>query len=129
MKTHFYNKRNLINEAIKKSGAPIIERENKYNIDMHNVLKDGMTIEELDKILANNRIIAEKKEIAKYIVNILNNKKCKKIIEIIEDTIDEASINVIIRLLCWSHYYGNNIDIGFIRQKIKNDKFVNLLVN
>ena len=133
LKTHFYNKRNLINEAIEKSGAPIMELENKYDINMQNVLKDGMTIEELDKILADNRRkakeLAPKKEIAKYIINLINNGQYKKIIEIIENIVDEQSMNVVMRLLCESYYCGNNIDINDIQQKIKNDARANLLIN
>lgn len=108
LKAHFYNKRNLIIDAIEKSGKPIIGLETK--IKEKNILKNGMTVEELDRILIENRRKAEKimpqKELAKYILSKylkkihISKNKYAKIIEIIDDIIEEQDIKNIIRLLC-----------------------------
>ena len=135
LKTHFYNKRNLIINAIEKSEKPILELEIKNKTK--NILKDGMTIEELDKILADNRIKAEKlapkKEIINYVITLikkgLTDEQHKKMYQVIEDITEENEVNIIMRLLCETYYYGNNIDADTLKQKIKDDMYANKLIS
>lgn len=130
LKTHFYNRRDLINKSIKKSGKPILEPvlRNKTR----NILKKGLTMEEVDRLMTEDKIKSEKivpkKEIAKYILlecikieNKLNNNQIQKINEIIDDIIEENEINIIVRLLSIIYCGIDNIDINIDIIKQKNN--------
>lgn len=136
LKAQFYNKRNLIIDAIERSGKPVLSKKIEDEIKPKIILKDGMTIEELDKILIENRRKSEellpKKEIAKYIIKLiksgLSNTQFQRINEVIDDIIEEQEINTIMRVLCETYYNGNYIDINTIKQKIHEDKQIDKLI-
>lgn len=53
LKTNFYNNRHMIINSIKKSGKPIIST--KMNDNKRNILKKGLTIDKLDKLLKQKK--------------------------------------------------------------------------
>lgn len=123
LKTHFYNNRDLIAESIKKSGKPIISDANT-NCYQKNILRDGLTIEELDKILKKKaKKLEPKKEIAKYIIDLLkhrlNEDDYHRVNYILDGITKECAIDAIIKLLCMSCVYNINIDSYQINEKIK----------
>lgn len=133
LKAQFYNKRNLIIDAIEKSGKPVIGLNIKNQTEQKFILKNGMSVEELDKILAENSQKSEKllpkKEIAKYIVRLFNNENhTKNIIEIIDDIIEESDMNVIMRLLCETYCCRNSVDISTVQQKINEDELATNMI-
>lgn len=137
LKAQFFNKRNLIIEAIDKSGKPIISSNENEN-DLKINLKNGMTIEELDKILIENKLKAEKlaprKEIAKYILSDhikfykTDKDQYQKINEIIDDILEDHEMNVITRLLCQLYCNKNSININTIKKKINTDNLASKLI-
>ena len=136
LKAYFYNKRNLIIDAIEKSGKTIIGIETKTK--QKNILKNGMTIDELDKILAENRQkaenIAPQKELAKYIlskylkISHIDKNKYAKIIEIIDDIIEEQEIKTITRLLCAMCYDKTKINVEITDKDLfKEQEIINFM--
>lgn len=128
LKTYFYNDRHLIIDSIEKSGKPIMGFHNK---NTHNyVLKDGLTVKELDKILKGNKQKAleleQKKESARYIIFLIkeniDKNQYSSIIDIINNSNEIYVVNIIMRLLCVTYYYGNSINIKLVNEKINFER-------
>lgn len=123
LKTHFYNNRNLITKSIKKSGKPI-SSDLKTNCHQKNILRDGLTIEDLDKILKKKaKKLEPKKDIALYIINLIkyrfNQDEYYRINYILDNISKEYAVDAMIKLLCMFYVYKINIDINKLNEKIE----------
>lgn len=132
LKTQFFNNRHLVKKSIENSDKsvkmPSIKNKTK------NILKDGMTIEELDKILTNNKKqkslkINLKKELAVYVLNKLKDTFSEKYYQSLLDKINNAkdiiTIDVITRLLSQTFCFGDKLSTSIIDEKIKTEAEIN----
>ncbi len=118
IKTHFYNGKNMIQEAIKNSGAPIegIKTEN------NNLWMNEYNFEEIEKQI---NLINSKKELAKYILKNTHHLDHKTIMILIDSTENIDEINMINRLLTKSMINKNDINEEIIKEEILKDKQIN----
>lgn len=122
----FMEKRNLMLEAKKQTEKKIM---NNHQNDYTNILKDGITIDEIEKKLEQ---VSFQKEIANYLLKKLdtdiNGHQYVLLFNTIDKTSDINILNFIIRLLTNSFYLGDDINIDIIQEKIKKeaeiDKFI-----
>ena len=126
LKTRFYNNRHLILDSIKNSKKPIKEVNAKNTTK--NILKDGLTIEELDVLLTTKKI---KKELAMHLLNQSNNNKTqhKLLSEIIGKTTDVNILNIIIRALTKTICFGDDINSELIKNNIDKEAEINELLS
>ena len=96
---------------------------------------EGNEITVYDAILLGRKPyikLAPKKEIAKYIVNIikkrLSDKQCKQINDIIDDIIEKKEMNIVMRLLCVLYHKKYSFDSDVINEKINEDKTVRKII-
>ena len=119
LKANFYNQRNLVQTAVKNSGKNLFKNEN--NDSEINILKEGVTIADIDDYLKkekerkdkNNDILVIKKEIATYILKRLinlTNMKYNEFMEKINKIDDVETLNIIVCLLNKSYCRGININ-------------------
>ena len=123
LKSEFYNQRKLVQEAMKNSGKNPVENI-KHDLEM-DILRDGVTVEEVDDDINKEREIKKqnqsrlvlKKEIAVFILKKLvnlTNEKSNELIKRINAIDNIANINIIIALLSKSYCRGfdiNDVDI------------------
>jgi len=134
LKTRFYNNKHLIIEAMQKSGKTIVQNKSKNK--SKNILKDGLTIDELDRLLKirkkNSQKIILKKEIAldllEELINDMNDAQYLSLIDVIEKTCDIPTLNIIIRLLDKSYCFKNKINYDIIQDKIKKEEEINKII-
>lgn len=127
LKTHLYNNRNLLIESIKKSGKPIMGQYTNLISPKKNILKNGMSIDDLDKILKEkSKKLDPKREIAKYIIELIKDEiddnEYYRLMDTLNYISQEYEINTIIKLLCISYTYNININAYEINKKIKQYK-------
>ena len=118
LKSNFYNQRNLVQTAVKNSGKNLIQNEN--NDSEINILKEGVTIADIDDYLKkekkrkdkNKDALALKKEVAIYILERLSLTRMKydELMGIINKVDNVENIDIVIRLLNKSYCCGMNIN-------------------
>lgn len=121
IKIHFYNGKNVVQEAIKKTGASIEGIKNENNKSWMN----EYNFEEIEKQI---NLLKTKKDMAKYFLKNskhIDHKTVTLLIETVEN-IDE--INIINRLLTRSLIEKNNINEDMIKEQILKDKEMNELL-
>lgn len=129
LKTHFYNNRDLVYDAIDKSGASIIGSQN------HNAEPwlDKYDLDDIDKKINQRKLETEKisikKELALYVLDKINNINHEILRDIIKETMDINVINVINRLLTKSYCLNENLDESIIKKQIKKDVLINEILS
>jgi len=133
LKKHFYNNRDLIIEAKKHTNNN--NKKPNHKNKLKNILKDGLTIEDIDRKLKlkkiNDQRIRLKKEIAKDLlqnINEINDSDQKSIIKLIDQTTDINILQIIVRLLDGAYCFKNNINNNTIQIKIKKEDEKNKLL-
>lgn len=115
LKKHFYNNHNLVLEAKKHTDKGI--KNNNHKNNLKNILKEGYTIEDIEKR------INLKKEIAMHVLseltNDMNKIQYKSLINTINQTTNIKILSIIIQLLNRSYCFGDKIDNEIIQNKIK----------
>ena len=135
LKKHFYNNRDLVMEAKKYTDKNLTNYKHKNNYE--NILKDGITIEDIDKQIQirKNKLhqLNLNKEIAfdilKRITGDISEAQFVLISELINKTIDIDVINIIIKLLTLSFCLGHKINNEIINEKIKKEEEICALFN
>jgi len=131
LKKHFENNRNLIKEAMSHTKKNNIT--NKINKNkLEDILKDGLTIKDVEKSIQIKKRINLKKEMAINMLNELieniNKKEYKLLINIINQTDNIKDLSTITHLLGKSYCFGNKINNKIIQDKINestiNDKIL-----
>lgn len=123
LKTHLYNNRNLLTESIKKSGKPVMGQDPNLSNPKKIILKDGMSLDDLEKILKEkSKKLDPKREIAKYIIDLIKDKIDKneyyRLTDMLNFISQDYEINAIIKLLCMSYTNDTNINAYEINKKI-----------
>jgi hypothetical protein len=137
LKKHLYDKHHLALEAKKRT----TNDDNITNVKekrCKNILKPGLTIEELDRQIKFKKLmkvrIEKNKEIAKYLLNVLvddnliTNKEFKLIDSRIDSITDIDTLQIIVMLLTKSSYFSDKISNESIDNKIKKFHEMNELV-
>lgn len=109
LKPTFYNKRELVNNSIKNSGKKIIDTTNRDPDNAYNILREGVTFQDIEehiqKYIKNKEKIPVKKELAMHILdqfdNINHSKYCE-LEEKLNKTNDIETIDIITELLIGS---------------------------
>ena len=114
IKTYYYNRKNVIQEAIKKSGVPLEGIKNEND----NSWMNEYNFEEIEKQI---NIMKTKKEMAKYLLKKIDHLDHKTITLIIESVENIDEINVINRLLTRSLVEKNVISEEMIKEQIIKD--------
>ena len=133
LKANFYNQRNLVQTAIKNSGNNLSKNVN--NDSEINILKEGITIADVDNYLKkekerkdkNKDMLIIKKEIATYILKRLinlTNIKYNEFMEKINKIDDIEILNIIVCLLNKSYCRG--IDINNLQIQDEIDKQIKM---
>lgn len=127
LKKHLYNNRHLALEAKKRTNNLLM---NSLNKNQKNILKDGVTIDDLDNYIKNKKIIDSRmntnKKIAMYLLekildlNDVNSYNYKLINDKIEESTNLDELFIIINFLTRSLCYGNKINIKMINSQISN---------
>jgi superfamily II DNA or RNA helicase len=130
IKTLLFNNQHLVYSAIKRSGKNIVNHNIILNTDIETNNEDmkkilaGITIEELHARAKQKTQINIKKELAKNLllqINDLENKECKSLINLIDQTNDLKMINIIIRLLSKTYCFNNEISNEIIKKQIEKE--------
>jgi hypothetical protein len=135
LKKHFFNNRNLVLEAKKHTENKKYNNHHKNNYN--NILKDGYTIEDVDREIKlrkqKDQKLNLKKELAKDLIQKLDeieNSEYNLLIEMINN-IDIDSINnlnIIIRLLNKSYCFGGELNNEVINNEIKKEEEINKIL-
>jgi len=133
LKSRFYNQRELVEDAMIKTKGKIIKPKNDNTI---NILKDGVTIEDIDIFLkkekkSNDRIITIK-QMCHQLLNSMgdkaNHKNKKLILEYIEKVTDITTINIVFNFLSVNYVFNKNTTYELLMDKIKlNDEMKNII--
>jgi hypothetical protein len=121
LKTHFYNGRTIIQDAVTKSGAPIegIRNENK------NSWMDEYNFGEIEKQI---RLVNVKKEMAKKLAKETNYFDYATIIKLIDEVSNIQEINIINRLLIKSLTKKIDINKKIINKEIEEEKYIDEII-
>jgi hypothetical protein len=124
LRNKFYDKRDLVKTAIKKSGKSVkkFEKDNSKNI-----LKEGITIEDIDNYLKKDKINNDRfinlKQMCGQLLDYIGNKiddQNKKLISDYIETVTEVDIfNKILNVLSINYFFGDNITHTFLMNKIE----------
>ena len=130
LKKHFYSNKNLVIEA-KKHTMKELHINNNHN-KFKNILKDGVTIEDVDNHIRNKKELENKinnlKEMCRDLLKLSKEKKNidEENYDIISKRIDDmdeiSTINVIINSLILSAYFKEKINDKIITKKIAISK-------
>ena len=125
LKTKFYNHRNIIQDAIKNTGN-ITPKPNKN--DTSSILKEGITIEDIDNYLKNDVSLEKVMKIKQIGYDILSlieidNHNKNLIINYVNVTNNLITINNIVKSLSVNCFIDKNITYKSLldRMKINND--------
>jgi len=131
LKKHFYNNRNLVIEAKHQTENNKTKSNNCKN-KLKNILKDGFTVEDVDKIIKlkkiNDQKIILKKEMAKdllYKLDEINNIEKEPTIKFIDQVTDINILKIIIRLLSKTYCFRNNFNTKMIQSEIIKEEEIN----
>ncbi|XWV26788.1 hypothetical protein QJ857_gp0263 [Tupanvirus soda lake] len=125
LKTHLFNNRFLVLNAIRKSQKTVID-SNKKN---KNSWSDRYDFDDIEKkIKLNIQKINLKKEMAKDIlekIDEIDDIEYESIIKLIDDTTDINVLNIIIRLLNKTFCFCDDFNSDVLEDKIKNENEIN----
>ncbi len=132
LKTHFYNNRTLVLDAIKNSGKPIVENNSKSNDKNNKSWNERYNIDDIDKKIKFKKFEANrinlKKEFANKIMTMLEDIDYESLKNVVDQTNSHHEIDIINRLLIKSFLMNDTIDKKIIKDKIQEDHFINKLL-
>lgn len=125
LKADFFNNRHLVMESIRKTkGKPIYPNKKQTN----NILKEGITVENIDKLIKdkkhNENKINLKKEIANDVLGRLtkiDDDQRELLSDMINNMVKINDLNIVIRLLGLSLCFSHEINEKIIHAKIKKE--------
>lgn len=130
IKTKFYDKCYLVEEAMKNSGKPIIKLKKD---NTNNILKEGITIEDVDNFFKEEEKIKLRVDNLRQMCNQLLfsigdkiNELDKKMIADYIDTVSDINIfNTILNLLTTKYFFGKTITYKLLMNKINLNNEMN----
>jgi hypothetical protein len=132
LKTHFFNNRTLIIDAIKRSGKPIIENNNNNKNVKNLPWNERYNIDDIDKkIKLKKQEIKKlnlKKEFANIIITILNVTDHESLFDMVEQTTNCYDIDVINKILIRTYIMKDKISKEIIKSKIEENTLMNKII-
>ncbi|XWV26660.1 hypothetical protein QJ857_gp0400 [Tupanvirus soda lake] len=134
LKKHFYNNKELALTAKKNTFLTKIQK-NKSKHNFENVLKEGYTLADAERIIQENkeksRRLNLKKEMAKNLMQQMEEISKNDYLALashIDQISDGNVMDIILRLLNKSYCFGNDFNSEIIKKEIEKDTQINLLL-